>query len=352
MRPVRWTYSRGGLCGYIPWQVPAGKFLAGPRRLAGIDLRGEIATGVRRENMNTEVTLAGITLKNPVMTASGTFGSGMEYSEFVDLNRLGAVVTKGVANVPWPGNPTPRVAEVYGGMLNAIGLQNPGIDVFLGRDIPFLAEYDTKIIVNVCGRTVEDYVEVVERLSGESAVDMLEINVSCPNVKEGAIAFGQKADALYGITREIKRHARQPVIMKLSPNVTDIVSIAKACEEAGADGISLINTLMGMRIDLKTKRPVIANKMGGFSGSAIFPVALRMVYQVAEAVKIPIMGIGGVSSAENVIEMMLAGATAVQIGAANLVDPFICKTIIEDLPRVMEKYHINDLNDIIGGAHK
>lgn len=301
--------------------------------------------------MNTRVNLAGVELKNPVMTASGTFGSGAEYSEFVDLNRLGAVVTKGVASVPWPGNPTPRIAEVYGGMLNAIGLQNPGIDVFVQRDIPYLKQFDTRIIVNVCGRTTEDYVAVVERLSQEP-VDLLEINISCPNVKEGGIAFGQDPKAVEAITREVKRHAKQPVIMKLSPNVTDIVSIAKACEEAGADGISLINTLMGMRIDLKTKRPVIANKMGGFSGSAIFPVALRMVYQVAEAVKIPIMGIGGVSSAENVIEMMLAGATAVQVGAANLVDPFICKTIIEDLPRVMEKYHISDLNDIIGGAHK
>lgn len=301
--------------------------------------------------MKTQVTIAGITLKNPVMTASGTFGSGMEYAEFVDLDRLGAVVTKGVANVPWPGNPTPRVAEVYGGMLNAIGLQNPGIDVFLERDIPFLKQHDTKVIVNVCGKTVEDYVEVVERLGEEPAVSMLEINVSCPNVKEGAIAFGQKADALFDITREVKRHARQPVIMKLSPNVTDIAGIAKACQDAGADGISLINTLLGMRIDLKSRRPLLANGTGGFSGSAILPVALRMVYQVYEAVDIPVIGMGGVSSAEDVVEMMLAGATAVEVGAANLVDPFACKEIIDQLPQVMVKYGITNLKEIIGGAH-
>ena len=287
--------------------------------------------------MNTRVNLAGVELKNPVMTASGTFGSGEEYSEFVDLGSLGAVVTKGVANVPWPGNPTPRIAEVYGGMLNAIGLQNPGIDVFLERDIPFLKQHDTKVIVNVCGKTVEDYVEVVERLGEEPAVSMLEINVSCPNVKEGAIAFGQKADALFDITREVKRHARQPVIMKLSPNVTDIAGIAKACQDAGADGISLINTLLGMRIDLKSRRPLLANGTGGFSGSAILPVALRMVYQVYEAVDIPVIGMGGVSSAEDVVEMMLAGATAVEVGAANLVDPFACKEIIDQLPQVMVK---------------
>ena len=302
--------------------------------------------------MNTQTTIAGVTFKNPVMTASGTFGSGMEYEEFVDLNRLGAVVTKGVANVPWPGNPTPRVAEVYGGMLNAIGLQNPGIDVFMERDIPFLKKYDTKIIVNVCGKSVEDYVDVVERLGDEPAVSMLEINVSCPNVHHGGMSFGTDPAAAAAVTKAVKAVTTKPVYIKLTPNVTDIVSIAKACEEAGADGIALINTMMGMRIDLKTKKPVIANKMGGFSGSAIFPVAVRMVYQVAEAVNIPVIGMGGVSSAEDVIEMMLAGATAVEIGAANLVDPFICKKIIEDLPRVMEKYNIKDLNDIIGGAHK
>ena len=350
MRPVRWTYSRGGLCGYIPWQVPAGKFLAGPRRLAGIDLRGEIATGIRRENMNTEVTLAGITLKNPVMTASGTFGSGMEYSEFVDLNRLGAVVTKGVANVPWPGNPTPRVAEVYGGMLNAIGLQNPGIDVFLGRDIPFLAEYDTKIIVNVCGRTVEDYVEVVERLSGESAVDMLEINVSCPNVKEGAIAFGQKADALYGITREIKRHARQPVIMKLSPNVTDIGEMARAAEAAGADALSLINTITGMKIDVHRRKFVLANRTGGMSGPAIKPIAVRMVYQAAQAVKIPIIGMGGIATGEDAVEFLLAGASAVSVGAMNFVNPQATMDVVEGIEEYMKKYHVENVSDLVGAV--
>ena len=300
--------------------------------------------------MKTSVNLAGVELKNPVMTASGTFGSGAEYSEFVDLKELGAVVTKGVANVPWPGNPTPRIAEVYGGMLNAIGLQNPGIDVFCERDIPFLKQFDTKIVVNVCGRTTEDYCEVVERLTSEP-VDLLEINISCPNVKEGGIAFGQDPKAVEAITREVKKYAKQPIIMKLSPNVTDITKIAKACEDAGADGISLINTLLGMRIDLRTKRPVIANKMGGFSGHAILPVALRMVWQVYDAVKIPIVGMGGVSSAEEVIEMMLAGAHAVEIGAANLTEPFICKKIIEELPNTCKKYGITSLKEIIGGAH-
>ena len=237
--------------------------------------------------MNTQVTIAGVTFQNPVMTASGTFGSGMEYSEFVDLNRLGAVVTKGVANVPWPGNPVPRVAEVYGGMLNAIGLQNPGIQVFMERDIPFLKQFHTKIIVNVCGKTVEDYVDVVERLGEEDAVSMLEINVSCPNVKEGAIAFGQKADALYHITQEIKKHAKQPVIMKLSPNVTDITEMARAAEAAGADALSMINTITGMKIDVHRRSFAIANKTGGMSGPAIKPVAVRMVYQAAHAVKIP-----------------------------------------------------------------
>ena len=250
--------------------------------------------------MNTQTTIAGVTFKNPVMTASGTFGSGMEYEEFVDLNRLGAVVTKGVANVPWPGNPTPRVAEVYGGMLNAIGLQNPGIDVFMERDIPFLKKYDTKIIVNVCGKSVEDYVDVVERLGDEPAVSMLEINVSCPNVKEGAIAFGQKADALYNITSELKKHAKQPIIMKLSPNVTDITEMAKAAEAAGADALSLINTITGMKIDIHRRKFAIANKTGGMSGPAIKPIAVRMVYQVTQAVKIPIIEIGRASCRERV----------------------------------------------------
>ena len=271
--------------------------------------------------MNTQVTIAGVTFKNPVMTASGTFGSGMEYSDFVDLNRLGAVVTKGVANVPWEGNPTPRVAEVYGGMLNAIGLQNPGIDVLIERDIPFLKQYDTKIIVNICGKTVEDYLEVVERL-GDEPVDMLEINVSCPNVKEGAIAFGQKADALYNITSQIKKKAKQPVIMKLSPNVTDIAEMAKAAEAAGADALSMINTITGMKIDVYRKKFVLANKTGGLSGPAIKPVAVRMVYQAAHAVKIPIIGMGGIATAEDAVEFLLAGATAVAVGAMNFVNPY------------------------------
>ena len=296
------------------------------------------------------VNLAGVTLKNPVMTASGTFGSGAEYSEFVDLNNLGAVVTKGVANVPWPGNPTPRVAETTGGMLNAIGLQNPGIDVFCERDIPFLKKFDTKIIVNVCGKTTEDYCEVVERLGNES-VDMLEINVSCPNVKEGAIAFGQKADALFDITSRIKKAAKQPVMMKLSPNVTDITEMAKAAEAGGADAISLINTLTGMKIDIRRRSFALANKTGGMSGPGMFPLAVRMVYQVYEAVHIPIVGMGGVTSAQDVLELMLAGATAVGVGAANLVEPYACKHIIETLPDAMARFGIDNLRDIIGGAH-
>ena len=269
--------------------------------------------------MNTAVTIAGVTFQNPVMTGSGTFGSGMEYSEFVDLNRLGAVVTKGVANVPWPGNPTPRVAEVYGGMLNAIGLQNPGIDVFIERDLAFLKQFDTKVIVNVCGKSVEDYLEVVERLA-DTDIAMMEINVSCPNVKEGAIAFGQKADALFDITSRIKKAAKQPVMMKLSPNVTDITEMAKAAEAGGADAISLINTLTGMKIDIRRRSFALANKTGGMSGPAIFPLAVRMVYQVYEAVSIPIVGMGGVSTAEDVLELMLAGATAVGIDAIGLLE--------------------------------
>lgn len=300
--------------------------------------------------MNTQVTLAGVTFKNPVMTASGTFGSGMEYSEFVDLNKLGAVVTKGVANVPWPGNPTPRVAEVYGGMLNAIGLQNPGIDVFMERDIPFLKKYDTRIIVNVCGRRVEDYVEVVERLGEESCVAMLEINVSCPNVKEGAIAFGQKADALYGITREVKKHAKQPVIMKLSPNVTDIGEMAKAAEAAGADALSLINTITGMKIDIHKRKFVLANKTGGMSGPAVKPIALRMVYQAAHAVKIPIIGMGGIADGEDAVEFLLAGASAVSVGAMNFVNPYATVEVAEGIERYMEKYHVEDVAELIGAV--
>lgn len=298
--------------------------------------------------MNTQTTIAGVTFKNPVMTASGTFGSGMEYEEFVDLNRLGAVVTKGVANVPWPGNPTPRVAEVYGGMLNAIGLQNPGIDVFMERDIPFLKKYDTKIIVNVCGKTVEDYVDVVERLGDEPAVSMLEINVSCPNVKEGAIAFGQKADALFDITSRIKKAAKQPVMMKLSPNVTDITEMAKAAEAGGADAISLINTLTGMKIDIRRRSFALANKTGGMSGPAIKPVAVRMVWQCANAVKIPIVGMGGILTAEDAIEFLMAGATAVSVGAANFINPYATAEIADGIEAFMKEQGIEDINEIIG----
>ena len=300
--------------------------------------------------MNMAVNIAGVEWKNPVTTASGTFGSGEEFSEFVDLNRLGAVVTKGVANVPWPGNPTPRVAEVYGGMLNAIGLQNPGIDVFMERDIPFLKKYDTKIIVNVCGKSVEDYVDVVERLGDEPAVSMLEINVSCPNVKEGAIAFGQKADALYNITSELKKHAKQPIIMKLSPNVTDITEMAKAAEAAGADALSLINTITGMKIDIHRRKFAIANKTGGMSGPAIKPIAVRMVYQVAQAVKIPIIGMGGIATAEDAIEFILAGASAVSVGAMNFVDPYTTVEVVEGIEDYMRTYHVENLTDLIGAV--
>ena len=299
--------------------------------------------------MNTQVTIAGVTLNNPVMTASGTFGSGMEYSDFVDLSRLGAVVTKGVANVPWPGNPTPRVAETYGGMLNAIGLQNPGIDVFAERDIPFLKKYDTKIIVNVCGKTVEDYLEVVERLADEP-VDMLEINVSCPNVKEGAIAFGQKADCLYDITSQIKQKAKQPVIMKLSPNVTDITEMSKAAEAAGADALSMVNTITGMKIDIHRRKFALANKTGGLSGPAIKPVAVRMVYQAAHAVKIPIIGMGGIANAEDAIEFLLAGASAVAVGAMNFVNPYTTVEVVEGIEAYMERYGIEDVTELIGAV--
>ena len=300
--------------------------------------------------MNTSVTIAEVTFKNPVMTASGTFGSGMEYGDFVDLNRLGAVVTKGVANVPWPGNPTPRVTEVYGGMLNAIGLQNPGIDVFLKRDIPFLQQYDTKIIVNVCGKTVEDYLEVVEKLN-DSAADMLEINVSCPNVKEGAIAFGQKADCLFDITSKIKNVAKKPIIMKLSPNVTDITEMAKAAEAAGADAISLINTITGMKIDIHRRTFALANKTGGMSGPAIKPVAVRMVYQASHAVKIPVIGMGGIATAEDAIEFLLAGATAVSVGAVNFMNPYATVEIIEGIEQYMTKYGVEDIQELIGAVN-
>ena len=301
--------------------------------------------------INTSVNIAGVEFKNPVMTGSGTFGSGMEYGEFVDLNRLGAVVTKGVANIPWLGNPTPRVAEVYGGMLNAIGLQNPGIEVFCERDIPFLKQYDTKIIVNVCGKSVEDYLEVVDRL-GHEDIAMMEINVSCPNVKEGAIAFGQKADALYNITSEIKKHAQQPIIMKLSPNVTDITEMAKAAEAAGADAISLINTLTGMKIDIHRRKFALANKTGGMSGPAIKPVAVRMVYQAAHAVKIPVIGMGGIATAEDAIEFILAGATAVSVGAMNFVNPYTTIEVIEGIEKYMETYGVADIKDLIGAVQE
>lgn len=299
--------------------------------------------------MNTSVNLAGVTLKNPVMTASGTFGSGAEYSEFVDLNKLGAVVTKGVANVPWPGNPTPRIAEVYGGMLNAIGLQNPGIEVFMNRDIPFLKQYDTKIIVNVCGKTTEDYCEVVEKLA-DTDVDLLEINISCPNVKEGGIAFGQNPNSVEAITKEVKKYAKQPIIMKLSPNVTDITEMARAAEAGGADVLSLINTLTGMKIDVERRKFAIANKTGGLSGPAVKPVAVRMVYQVANAVKIPIIGMGGICSAEDALEFILAGATAVSVGTANFHNPYTTIEVAEGIKDYMKRHNIEDIKELIGAV--
>lgn len=300
--------------------------------------------------MNMKVDLCGVTLNNPVMTASGTFGSGEEYSEFVDLNKLGAVVTKGVANVPWEGNPTPRVAEVYGGMLNAIGLQNPGIDVFVERDIPFLKQFDTRIIVNVCGHTTEEYVEVVKRLA-DQPVDMLEINISCPNVREGGIAFGQDPKMVETITSEIKKYAKQPVIMKLSPNVTDITEMAKAAEAGGADALSMINTITGMKIDIHKRCFSLANRTGGMSGPAVHPVAVRMVYQTAQAVKIPIIGMGGILTAEDAIEMILAGATAVSVGTANFANPHATEEIVDGIRDYMERYQVADIKELIGAVH-
>ena len=299
--------------------------------------------------MTTKVNLAGVELKNPVMTASGTFGSGADYSEFYDLGELGAVVTKGVANVPWPGNPTPRIAETYGGMINAIGLQNPGIDVFCQRDIPFLKKYDTKIIVNVCGKTTEDYCQVVERLAEED-VDMLEINISCPNVKEGGIAFGQDPKAVEAITREVKKRAKQPVIMKLSPNVTDITEMARAAEAGGADVLSLINTLTGMKIDIHRRTFAVANKTGGMSGPAVKPVAVRMVYQVANAVKVPIIGMGGITTADDAMEFILAGATAVSVGTANFFNPYAARDVAKGIEEYMRKYQVEDINTLIGAV--
>ncbi|MBR2044959.1 MAG: dihydroorotate dehydrogenase [Agathobacter sp.] len=302
-------------------------------------------------DIKTSVNLCGVELKNPVMVASGTFGSGEEYSEFVDLNRLGAVVTKGVANIPWPGNPTPRVAEVYGGMLNAVGLQNPGIDVFCNRDIPFLKNYDTKIIVNVCGKSTKDYLEVVERLADEP-IDMMEINISCPNVKEGGIAFGQDPKLVEQITSDIKKIAKQPVIMKLSPNVTDITEMARAAEAGGADCLSLINTLTGMKIDIDRRTFVLANKTGGMSGPAIHPIAVRMVYQTAQAVNLPLIGMGGIASANDAIEMILAGATAVSVGTANFVDPCTTIKVVEGIEAYMRKYGVKDIKELVGAVHE
>ena len=297
--------------------------------------------------MNMSVKIAGVEFKNPVMEASGTFGSGMEYSEFVDLSRLGAVVTKGVANVPWPGNPTPRIAETYGGMINAIGLQNPGIDVFVKRDIPFLKKYDTKVVVNVCGKTTEDYIDVVERL-GDEPVDMLEINISCPNVNAGFLAFGQDAKHVEELTGQIKKIAKQPIIMKLTPNVTDITEIAKAAEAGGADAVSLINTLTGMKIDINRKTFAVANKTGGVSGPIVKPIAVRMVYQVAQAVNIPIIGMGGISCAEDAIEFLLAGASAVSVGTANFHNPAVTMEVIDGIEAYMKKNGFESVKDMVG----
>jgi dihydroorotate dehydrogenase (NAD+) catalytic subunit len=301
--------------------------------------------------VNTKVTIAGVEWKNPVTTASGTFGSGLEYSTFVDLNKIGAVTTKGVSNVAWEGNKTPRIAETYGGMLNAVGLQNPGVDVFIKRDLPFLRQYDTKIIVNVCGKTIKDYCQVVERLS-YCDVDMLEINISCPNVKEGGIAFGQDPKAVEAITKEVKKYAVQPVIMKLSPNVTDITEIAKAAEAGGADALSLINTITGMKIDIYKRKFALANKTGGLSGPAIKPIAVRMVYQVANAVKLPLIGMGGIMNGEDALEFIMAGATAVAVGTANFTDPYATLKVVKEMKEYMEKYGIDDINKLIGCVDK
>ena len=297
--------------------------------------------------MDMRVNIAGVEWKNPVTVASGTFGSGAEFAEFVDLNRLGAVTTKGVANVPWAGNPTPRVAETYGGMMNAVGLQNPGIDVFCERDIPFLRQYDTRIIVNVCGRSVEDYCEVVERLADED-VDMLEINISCPNVKGGGIAFGQNPRAAEEITKAVKKYAAQPVIMKLSPNVTSIAEMAKAVEAGGADAVSLINTITGMKIDIRRKAFLLANRTGGVSGPAIHPIAVRMVYEAANAVKVPVIGMGGIASAEDAIEMILAGASAVSVGTANFYDPAVTMEIVDGIENYMKEQGFDTVADMVG----
>lgn len=301
-------------------------------------------------SVDTTVTIAGVELKNPVMTASGTFGSGMEYSEFVDLNRLGAVVTKGVSAVPWEGNPTPRVTEVYGGMLNAIGLQNPGVDVFIQRDLAFLKSFDTKVIVNVCGHTEEEYLAVVERLA-DQPVDMLEINVSCPNVSRGAMQFGQDPKVLCDITQKIKKKAKQPVIMKLTPNVTDIAEMARAAEAGGADAVSLINTLMGMKIDIERQQFVLANRTGGLSGPAIKPVAVRMVWQTAQAVRIPVIGMGGIASTEDAIEFLLAGASAVAVGAMNFHEPGLTEMVADGIEQYLVRHHMVSVRELIGAVH-
>ena len=298
--------------------------------------------------MNMKISIAGVEWKNPVTTASGTFGSGMEYSEFLDLDRLGAVTTKGVAPVPWEGNPTPRIAETPSGMMNAIGLQNPGIDTFLERDLPFLRRFDTRVIVNVCGKSEEEYVEVVSRLAGAEGVDMLEINISCPNVKEGGIAFGQDPKAAMRITQKVKEHAAQPVIMKLSPNVTDIAEMARAAEAGGADAVSLINTLTGMKIDVRRRTFALANRTGGLSGPAIHPVAVRMVYQASKAVKIPVIGMGGIMTAEDALEMIMAGATAVAVGTANFRNPRAAGSIIDGIEAYMKEYHVSDIRELVG----
>ena len=296
---------------------------------------------------NIKVKIAGVEFKNPVTVASGTFGHGEEFADLVDINRLGAVTTKGVANIPWEGNPTPRIAEVYGGMLNAIGLQNPGVDTFIERDLKFLKEKDTKIIVNVCGRSIEDYIETVERLSTED-VDMFEINISCPNVSHGGIAFGTNVDSVSEITKQIKTHSKKPIIMKLSPNVTDITEIARAAEAAGSDALSLINTITGMKIDINKRCFAIANRTGGMSGPAIKPIALRMVYQVANAVNIPIIGMGGISGIEDAIEFILAGATMVSVGTANFINPNASIEVAEGIEKYLENNGFNDINEIIG----
>lgn len=302
--------------------------------------------------VNTKVTLSGLTLDNPVIPASGTFGFGYEFAEFYDINILGSISLKGTTKEPRFGNPTPRIAECTAGLINSVGLQNPGVHQVIDEELPKLRRcFSKKAIANISGFSVEEYVYSAELLDAADEIGLLEINISCPNVHNGGMAFGTSADNAYAVTRAVRDAVKKPVYIKLSPNVTDITEIARACEAGGADGVSLINTLLGMRIDLRRRRPVVANKMGGFSGAAVFPVALRMVYQVSEAVKIPVIGMGGVSSVEDVIEMMLAGATAVQVGAANLIDPYACKKIIEALPAAMEKYGINDLESIIGGAH-